>query len=455
MPRSPGCAATLLASAFVLCCSEPRIRVSAGEVVVSAERLDFPETYVGFSSRLVLGLRNEARSARTVTATVGAPFRVEPSELTLPGGSTGELTLLFQPTAVGSRADLLRLTVDAAAAELPLAGTGLAVARCEALPCKESRFNPASGRCVAAPVADGTGCDGADLCLVNARCQAGQCVGEARRCDDGNACTLDACDPGTGCVHSDRASSCAVPQDPCKAPLCDPVAGCTVVDAADGTRCGTIDCVTANICLAGSCRAVAPPDGFTCAVASPCQAKGVCQSQVCVRPPPQPLVPAWTPQLAAGRLPPLLGSQRRGGEPLLDGVQRGQLLIGEQHAGRPHPLLTERPGHLLGRRGPRAPTAAGGRRAGHPPDGLPHAPGPPHLRRSASLEREPAVERVGRRAQRRWCGSGGAAASTGEGSNRSPTTAAAICGSRCSRASTAPATGPRMESWAPRPPPSW
>src|ERR1700722_20224436 len=49
-------------------------------------------------------------------------------------------------------------------------------------PCVQSTFNQAAGKCVDSPVTDGTSCDAGLGCLVNTRCAAGTCVGEARSC---------------------------------------------------------------------------------------------------------------------------------------------------------------------------------------------------------------------------------------------------------------------------------
>jgi hypothetical protein len=64
--------------------------------------------------------------------------------------------------------------------------------------------------------ADGDGCPDA--------CGAG-CPGNLPACDDGDACTIDACE-GSDCVHSSPASPCD-DGDVCTLGLCDPETGCT------------------------------------------------------------------------------------------------------------------------------------------------------------------------------------------------------------------------------------
>ena len=57
------------------------------------------------------------------------------------------------------------------------------------------------GTCTPVPKPDGTPCG--DVCSGGtASCQAGVCAGAtATNCDDANPCTVDACDPETGCTH--------------------------------------------------------------------------------------------------------------------------------------------------------------------------------------------------------------------------------------------------------------
>ena len=49
---------------------------------------------------------------------------------------------------------------------------------------------------------DGAPCSDGDFCSSNDTCGAGVCNGgPPLNCDDGNCCTIDSCDPGSGCVH--------------------------------------------------------------------------------------------------------------------------------------------------------------------------------------------------------------------------------------------------------------
>ena len=87
-------------------------------------------------------------------------------------------------------------------------------------------------------------------------------------CNDGNACTVDSCDPSTGCVHT--PADCGTSSDACITISCDPSKGCvhTPVSCDDGLLC-TVDscdpssgcvytpmnCDDRNACTSDSCNA--------------------------------------------------------------------------------------------------------------------------------------------------------------------------------------------------------
>lgn len=77
------------------------------------------------------------------------------------------------------------------------------------------------GRC--APLEEGAACEDGDPCSVLDACEEGECVGDARDCDDGFACTLDMCDARSGrCVSHEQAD------------CCDAGTGCGSMSLADG-----------------------------------------------------------------------------------------------------------------------------------------------------------------------------------------------------------------------------
>lgn len=103
---------------------------------------------------------------------------------------------------------------------------------------------------------DGTPCDDENACTENDAYLDGVCVGDFVDCDDGNMCTSDSCDPATGCQY-DPSSLNGIP--------CDDEDGCTVDDICSDGVCsaGTpLDCddgvaCTNDACSGGICHNIA------------------------------------------------------------------------------------------------------------------------------------------------------------------------------------------------------
>ena len=107
-------------------------------------------------------------------------------------------------------------------------------------------------------------------------------------CDDGVSCTVDTCNPATGCVHTPDDALCD-DENPCTDDSCDPDSGCLhtfntlpciTEDGEDGTCsagvCEPNPCVPTGVCPPGAnCGTV--PDGcgdeVTCGPAT-CQGVG-------------------------------------------------------------------------------------------------------------------------------------------------------------------------------------
>jgi hypothetical protein len=72
--------------------------------------------------------------------------------------------------------------------------------------------------CVHPPVEDGTPCPDGDACNGAETCQAGTCKsGTPLVCDDGDACTQDACQADRGCIHNPIA--CGAKTEPVSGPI--------------------------------------------------------------------------------------------------------------------------------------------------------------------------------------------------------------------------------------------
>jgi hypothetical protein len=219
----------------------------------------------------------------------------------LPGGVAVSLPVFFTAGA-GKATGTLVLSANGKSVSLALTGEGVHPLDCRpSAACRVSHFQLEADACVESVDVDGAACTPASSCLENGQCQAGDCIGTPRSCDDGNKCTNDACAEAVGCVHTDV--SCPAPALQCQVASCDPLAGCGQVEAADGVPCGSIDCITANLCISGECKAVPTPDNFICAPRTPCQGEGHCRSQKCERPVPTDMAPAWLVPLDEAPVP--------------------------------------------------------------------------------------------------------------------------------------------------------
>jgi len=111
---------------------------------------------------------------------------------------------------------------------------------------------------------DDAECSDGDVCTGLETCTGGACLaGPPLDCDDGDPCTVDTCDPLTGCAHEELVGAC------------DDGDGCTVNEVCiDGECVGTpMDCDDGNpcngveACVDGECSAGTPPN---CSDGNPC-----------------------------------------------------------------------------------------------------------------------------------------------------------------------------------------
>lgn len=257
------------------------------------------QAFVGFESTCALTVTNRARGAVSVRFESASPFEL-PTSVEVAAGQSSTVDVRFRPEAVGEVSRSITASVAGEDVEVLLTGEGVAVPSCRSADeCHEQTFDPSRG-CVETVRSDGAACGQANACLVNATCQAGQCVGAPLACDDGSACTTDACDPSRGCQHA--AVACAPSTNPCQASACDAQLGCVATPVVDGTTCGANDCQTAHVCLSGQCVERAAPEGSVCAAATACRGEGRCTAGgACALPPPGAPVEAFRFELPSGR----------------------------------------------------------------------------------------------------------------------------------------------------------
>lgn len=277
---------------FAACrCRDQGLNTLTAQLKVPAV-VDCGPVRIGSNSTVAVSVENTGATAfEDVTWLAKEPFAAEGPARLEPGPH--EFSLTCQPSVIGQvEGQLTVQTAGGGGVVVGLRVEGVPTPECHAsAACHLSQWNEAAGRCVDLPVADGAGCELTDACLVDAHCISGRCVGQAKDCDDHDACTVDLCE-STGCVH--QPLSCQG-DGVCQVGACDPAHGCIQVPGPDGVPCGPLrTCTAAQVCIGGSCQVRDPPDDFVCAEASPCQAEGRCSGTECVQPAATVLRPSWT-----------------------------------------------------------------------------------------------------------------------------------------------------------------
>lgn len=201
---------------------------------VSPGALSFPPTYVGETAELELVISAESPWSKGVALLVDGPFTIDRVRLP-PGEQTVKVT--FAPSEHGRVDGMLYVHAgDYLGGRVPLAGNGRDPSQCVSEnPCEVLTMNLESGLCEAARRPDGTGCE--TNCTLEGTCQAGTCVGTARSCEDGNACTLDYCDESVGCRTAPQL---------------------------EGAQCGEGTCDAMPRCSGGVCQVAPAPDSYPC-----------------------------------------------------------------------------------------------------------------------------------------------------------------------------------------------
>ncbi|MFZ5439653.1 MAG: hypothetical protein ACOZQL_06575 [Myxococcota bacterium] len=239
-------------------CQDTVKRLEPARVVVSPEALLLPATYVGQTTRATVEVSNQGEATADVTVSTQPPFATATASLRLTRGAAEVVEVTFAPTAVGHFTGALTV----GELQVALEGDGLEVPVCDAPDvCHDARFDLTARQCLDSSKPDGTAC--ASRC-VTGTCLSGACTGTFKRCDDGDACTVDACSETLDCTHEPKV--CPQPTARCRAPTCDSMTGCGEVVAEDGTLCGPDDCLATvvDVCIAGQCVQRPRPDTGRC-----------------------------------------------------------------------------------------------------------------------------------------------------------------------------------------------
>ncbi|MBK8259019.1 MAG: DNRLRE domain-containing protein [Polyangiaceae bacterium] len=81
--------------------------------------------------------------------------------------------------------------------------------------------DPQTGLCEPPAKPDGSLCDDGNICTSVDTCQAGTCQGgESIDCDDGNECTIDICDPISGCISDPAPNGTPCSNGTCESGVC-------------------------------------------------------------------------------------------------------------------------------------------------------------------------------------------------------------------------------------------
>jgi hypothetical protein len=141
-------------------------------------------------------------------------------------------------------------------------------------PCTLDECEPATG-CVFPPNSDL--CDDDNPCTVKDQCSEGKCTGQAKDCDDSNSCTNDSCSVDGDCVHEPNADVCdddnaCTEGDLCSGGVCDG----TLVDCDDGNSCSQDLCDKKD-----GCNYLNVPDNTPCDDDNLCTLDDFCTTGTC------------------------------------------------------------------------------------------------------------------------------------------------------------------------------
>ena len=169
---------------------------------------------------------------------------------------------------VPATADVAEDAADAPDADVPLC----TLASCaDGNACTVDSCDPQQG-CV--HTAMGGACDDGNVCTNGDACSGGVCLpGAVTSCDDGNLCTSDTCGATSGCSHLPKSGACSDDNpctwgDSCAGGVCQ--AGIAMSCPSDGNPC------TLDACQGGTCAHTSVPSGTSCGIGLSCNAQQAC-----------------------------------------------------------------------------------------------------------------------------------------------------------------------------------
>jgi len=149
-------------------------------------------------------------------------------------------------------------------------------------PCVKAVCDSKTGKTTFTDLVDGGICTDGDVCTIDDYCVSGACVGKLLKCDDGNPCTVDACDP--------KKAACASVSKP-DGDACDDGNPCTKKDACKAVKCigqpyaKSKHCDDGNLCTDDACDptmgCLNTANAAPCDDKNPCTVKDRCVSQTC------------------------------------------------------------------------------------------------------------------------------------------------------------------------------
>jgi hypothetical protein len=140
-------------------------------------------------------------------------------------------------------------------------------------PCTQDSCDPILG-CQHLPLTNGASCAGPNPCTALDICNAGACTsGLAQLCGPSNSCTVTSC-TASGPAGSQTAECHSTPTvdcndlNPCTIDTCNPQTGCQHAPVVNGSSCaGPSPCTALDVCNAGSCTSGVPQ---LCNDSNPC-----------------------------------------------------------------------------------------------------------------------------------------------------------------------------------------